>query len=351
MKNLLIGIFISAAAVTVVLASGELAVRALYPVIANYDTEMWRYASLGKVLTSGEEVSHRNRPGVHFEDLYGVRVDINSKGLRDHEYGYRKMPGVYRILVLGDSVTFGWGVQFEDTYPKRLERALNARRDGIKYEVLNSGSGNYKTRDEAIFLKEEGLKYDPDMLILGYFVNDAEPHSQLRQYGLKRSSYLYAYLWSKWNAILTKFLPGKRFDNYYHALYEEGSKTFRDVKKYSEEIVSCARERDLPLLIAMIPDVRELDPYPFSLEYGQVKRIFESRKNIEVMDLTSYFDVKAGPEAYWVSLEDAHPNALAHGIIADALYPEVVRLIESGKTHKEAVSERQAGKSPGGISQ
>lgn len=322
------GILISAIAVAAMLAIGELAARALYPFIANYDTEMWRYASYGKVLTNGTEVSHRNRPNAHFDKLYGVKVDINSKGLRDNEYSYEKTKGVYRILVLGDSVTFGWGVPFDDTYPKRLERELNKRSDGRRYEVLNSGVGNYGTREEAIYLREEGLKYTPDMIILGYFINDAEPAGTDRQYGLKKLSCLYAFLWSKWNAIVTKLSPEKRFDNYYKGLYGVPSPALVKFKKAAREIRDTAEQMDIPLLVAMIPDVRELKPYPFSDVYGYVEGLFEGSESVEVLDLTSYFDAAADPSVYWVSKEDAHPNALGHAIIAEALYPEVVRMIE-----------------------
>jgi lysophospholipase L1-like esterase len=328
MKNLLMGILVSLLAIAAVLSAGELAVRLFYPLIANYDTEMWRYASYGKVLTNVTERSHRNRPGAHFDSLYGVKVDINSKGMRDFEYAYEKPPGTFRILVLGDSVTFGWGVPMEDTYPKMLEKELNARGGGVHYQVLNAGTGNYGTREEAVFLREEGLKYSPDMIILAFFVNDAEMIAPVRQYGIKRHSYLYAFLWSKWNAVTTKLDPGKMFLNYYRGMYADGSGARADFEKYAGEIKRTAREKKIPLLVAMVPDVRQIKDYPFTGIYGYVGGLFKGEPDVKVLDLTPYFDANVDPSVYWVSREDAHPNALAHGIIADALYPEILKIVE-----------------------
>lgn len=78
--------------------------------------------------------------------LQGVPVMINAEGLRDYEYDYQRPAGVTRILALGDSVTFGWGVKLEDTYPKVLERLLNGGESRDRYEVLNCGVGNYTPR-------------------------------------------------------------------------------------------------------------------------------------------------------------------------------------------------------------
>ena len=67
----------------------------------------------------------------------GVDVRINQRKLRDAEYPYERPAGVQRVVMLGDSVTFGWGVPAEATVSKRLERALRAAGRGV--EVINTG--------------------------------------------------------------------------------------------------------------------------------------------------------------------------------------------------------------------
>ena len=302
----------------------EILTRLLYPALRNYDTEMWRYAVSGKVSSRDGGYFHMNRPNAYFKDLYGVEVKMNSKGLRDYEYSYAKPPRTYRILVLGDSITFGWGVPLEKTYPKYLEQALNKNSPGIRYQVINTGIGNYSTHSEVDFLKREGLKYKPDMLILGYFINDAEIIAPSKNYFLNKYSYLYVYLWSKLNAAKARFLPRQDYLSYYHSLYESESSPAKTLKTSAEELKTIAGREKIPLLVILIPDLHNLKDYPFYYIHSYVKGLFGDSA---VLDLLPYFDEDIEPSLYWVSAEDAHHNAKAHKIIADGAYPIVHNLI------------------------
>jgi hypothetical protein len=99
-----------------------------------------------------------------------IRVKINSKGLRDKEYAYRKEEGTFRILVLGDSFTEALQVPVDDTFCNVLERELNRRQR--HFEVINGGFAGVGTDYELLFLKREGYKYYPDLVILAFFGND-----------------------------------------------------------------------------------------------------------------------------------------------------------------------------------
>ena len=101
-----------------------------------------------------------------------TRVCINSDGFRDHDYTREKPSGVFRIVMVGDSHVFGWGVELEDTLPKQLEAHLNAPGSTATYEVLNMGVPSFGMAEEIIFLKEKGLSYGPDMIIFGFFSDD-----------------------------------------------------------------------------------------------------------------------------------------------------------------------------------
>lgn len=97
-----------------------------------------------------------------------VSVKINSLGLRGEEVAYEKKPGVKRILILGDSYTFGVYVGNEETYSSVLESKL--RQAGYEVEVLNAGyAGGFETDQQYVWLMKEGLKYKPDIIILGFF--------------------------------------------------------------------------------------------------------------------------------------------------------------------------------------
>ncbi len=102
------------------------------------------------------------------------RVELNSHGLRDEEVPYPKPPGERRILVLGDSVTFGWGVSQGETFSDRMEPLLRAR-TGERWQVVNAGVNGYNSEQEAIYLQTEGMRYKPDIVLLVYVHNDVNP--------------------------------------------------------------------------------------------------------------------------------------------------------------------------------
>ena len=110
---------------------------------------------------------------------------FNSKGLRDVEHHYKKRSDVYRILVLGDSYTEGVDVELTDTFSKRLETLLNAR--GLFCEVINAGVGGYGTDQELIFLTREGWKYDPDLVIVAFTI-DNDVHDNMSKGYCKENS-------------------------------------------------------------------------------------------------------------------------------------------------------------------
>lgn len=98
---------------------------------------------------------------------------INSKGLReDLEYEYKKPAGTYRMIFLGDSYTYACTdkeYSFEDIFEKRYRTKYND-----KIEVINISAPGYGTYHESVILKEEGLKYRPDKVVLFFFWNDIE---------------------------------------------------------------------------------------------------------------------------------------------------------------------------------
>jgi hypothetical protein len=94
-------------------------------------------------------------------------VEINSKGLRDREYAYEKPPGVFRILVLGDSFADALEVPLEDAFPKVLEARLNER-GRMQVEVINGGVWGYGNDQQLLFYRLEGHKYQPDLVLLAF---------------------------------------------------------------------------------------------------------------------------------------------------------------------------------------
>src|SRR5438045_2276978 len=103
----------------------------------------------------------------------GVPVTINHLGFRDsRNYDLAKSERTVRILVLGDSVTFGHGSVYEHAYPFLLERRLKAWRPDVDWQVWNLGVPGYNTSQELEHLKEIGPVFSPDLVIVGFFEND-----------------------------------------------------------------------------------------------------------------------------------------------------------------------------------
>ena len=115
----------------------------------------------------------------------GVPVKINELGFRDpREYTLAKGDRTFRILVLGDSVTFGHGAMYEATYPYLLEQRLRAWRPERDWQVWNLGVPGYNTSQELAYLTRVGATYAPDLVIIGFFENDLQDAGPLGEPGI-----------------------------------------------------------------------------------------------------------------------------------------------------------------------
>jgi len=93
-------------------------------------------------------------------------LTINSRGLRDREYSLRKPANTIRILVLGDSYTWGYGVGNKQVYTEVMEDELLK---GTSCQVLNCGVSGWGTDQQYLFLKNEGFTYQPDIVVVSFF--------------------------------------------------------------------------------------------------------------------------------------------------------------------------------------
>ena len=96
-----------------------------------------------------------------------MRVVMNGEGFFDSRHAVAKPPGKKRILFLGDSFTIGFGVSRGHRYTDRIQQIL-----GSGYEVINLGMWGWSTDQELLVLKEKGLKYSPDVVVLAMFLDD-----------------------------------------------------------------------------------------------------------------------------------------------------------------------------------
>src|SRR5688500_8646243 len=107
-------------------------------------------------------------------------VSFNSRGLRNREIDIPKPAGGYRVLVLGDSFVEGAQVPVEDTVSRRLEPILAAAAPGRPVDAVNAGNAGFGTAQELLFLEHEGAAYQPDVVVLVYFVDNDLPDNGYR---------------------------------------------------------------------------------------------------------------------------------------------------------------------------
>lgn len=114
------------------------------------------------------------------EPEFTTHLTINSHGLRGPDRPYAKPPGVFRILLLGDSFTEGYTVPEALTVRSVLEQILS--RDACPpREVLNAGVAGYGTDQEYLSYLHDGNRYHPDLVVLLFFGNDLADNARLRK--------------------------------------------------------------------------------------------------------------------------------------------------------------------------
>jgi lysophospholipase L1-like esterase len=147
------------AAIFLLFFCAEMILRFFFPLqtirIDSFPPEYYR-------LSPNPRLGYELRPNTH---------DINSDGFRGPEYTIEKAPDVTRIAIIGDSIACGFGFKYSETYSALLSDLLNQDKDA-RYEVLNFGVNGYGTVQIAERFKEKVLKYQPDIVIYGYWFND-----------------------------------------------------------------------------------------------------------------------------------------------------------------------------------
>jgi hypothetical protein len=203
-------------------------------------------------------------------------VRTNSIGIRDIEYTPQAPDNVYRILALGDSQTFGNGLNLADTWPKQLELILNVNSNDVRVEVLNCGLPASDSWQHAIIFHRLLAKYNPDAAILAFYVNDVvrrHTPSQRQQnnsgelrtrltYILKQSALLLS-LRKALHSIQEYLNPGKALSRQQALMQgindldiEEG---WRQVEQSLSEIKKTSDEEDIVFLLVSLPRRDQVD--------------------------------------------------------------------------------------------
>lgn len=236
----------------------------------------------------GGQFLYVNRAGYHGV-FRASRVDINSQHLRGPEL---KADGRPRLMLLGDSVLFAHCVAYDDTPGPVLERLLNG-----KYAVINASCIGYSSEHELAFLKEFGPGLHPDMVVLGYCLNDPMSPNATSLAGVASVKSI---KWAGWlfrlNMVLRKHslffvwlkaaLHVEGRQNGYAAAIEPlfGAESWGRNRQVLLDIHAWCRERNIPFLLAIFP---QRDQSELGEESMRPQRLLhELSDEFPVIDLT-----------------------------------------------------------------
>ncbi len=316
MKHILTNVFIVISSLLIGFFFAEVALRLINSSGNNYDIEMWQYSKKLKKISSNVSLGHEHVKSSN-AILQNVEVRTNSLGMRGPE---PKQVFERRILFLGSSITMGWGVEEGNIFTTIIEKKFKL--DGFEVDILNSGVGNYNTERyiENFFLNLEILK--PDDIVIHYFINDVEILKHTTGNFITRNLQIGVVAWRVYNQIFGN-IGETSLENYYKSLYLENAQSFIRMRKALRRLVEYCKMHNIKLYLSMVPDIHNLEKYPFYDVHDKMQMIAE-KHNIPFVDFIDKF--KNFPtNNLWNLPNDPHPNKLGHQIMADQLYPILMK--------------------------
>lgn len=268
----------------------------------------------------------------------------NKLNLRSFHVDKSKKPEDFRIVTIGDSLTWGkYVARTKDTWPYIMENLF--RQDGWHVDVINIAKRGYTTVNEAEALDRYGWSFDPDLIVLQFFINDPLPSgpgfkrmgsslifkpwplSPIGHVKLENNSYLYSFLYQHFKQFqLRYFYP----PDIYAPLYEDDFEGWQACKAAFNQMSDHARQRDVPMLAVVWPrftiDSFEDGSYPDSHIHNKVLSAIKEAE-LPVLDLLPVF-AKYGykPRHWWVLPSDAHPSIEAHRVAGKAIAEKLKEL-------------------------
>jgi lysophospholipase L1-like esterase len=288
------------------------------------------------VLADNPILKYVYRPG---SQATGVPFDadhrgftINSAGFRDYEFREEKPAGTRRLVVLGDSTSAGNGISdVTHIAAKVLERMLNGAGAG-PFQVYNLAVGGYHTYQEAEMLRVKGLRYRPDLVLVGFCLNDfdyaADGNVAARLGHAFRApdgnAVSPATRWASWLVgrshlafMVQRFRQVRAFDRAMRA---------RDpVDRGFELLERIHRDTGIPIVVFIIPAFQApFDQYTYGALHQQVLDVQRRYPAVEVVDLLVDFRERR-LDAQSLSSDTVHPNPAGSRAIAAALFRHVAR--------------------------
>lgn len=276
-------------------------------------------------VTTNKTQTWSDRPRTYF---YPDKIS-NS---RDYIYSPTKAKNVFRVITVGDSFTFAGKVQFDEAYPKRLERILNLSSKNYKTEVIKVARPGLSTEQEERLLRKTLEKYETDLVVLQITLNDPaiKPYHSSHIKEIKKKEKILFYINSKPISLSKslQFILQRLYNSYTHYLTKKYyNDIFNDQKNWGSfikalnKIKDLSRNKNFKVIAVTFPLLTDnLDgTYP----YKHLHKKINSELRLLGIDNLDLLKVYKNIPHYRLEAEpsiDSHPNEIAHILAADAIY-------------------------------
>lgn len=260
---------------------------------------------------------------------FALHTDLNAMGCRDSEWSMDKPPGAYRIAFVGDSYTYGWGIErVEDRFPDLIQSYYAAHSRGA-VEVMNVAKPGWGTEDQIRPIRDMIDHLDADEIVLCYVPNDIEPlipttegFNPTRppdyQFINLDSSPLLDYLYRR---IYLPLVPTVRRYHDWLAEAYVNDEIWREHAAQLAEIADYCRSHDTALRVVLLPFlITSGDRYDADYVHGKLRTLFQGL-GVGILDMRQVLGEQGiDPRRLVVNSLDAHPNEEAHALFAEAMW-------------------------------
>jgi lysophospholipase L1-like esterase len=316
----------------------ELCLTLLDPIGLCYFGESAKYF---RSLRADADYAYSHVPGFKGK-FQGVSVEINSAGFRGPEIGSADPATRMRLLVLGDSVVFGWGVPQNEIFPVRLQEMLE--REFPEVEVIPAGVGSWNTRTEWEYLRTTGIHVNPELILLLVTSNDLQPKRTGRT-AIPQDLLLASDGDGTGNRLLSRAWRAGVRRSYLMAWVQFIRKTHDTGRRASQEMAESPRWEDARLALDGIARLsREtgatllvfLYGSPEKIERSAVLRLYRDYLSASDLDCYAFPDSLFSDRRLRNSVVDAHPNSDGHAIIAREMHRRIVPALVSIRAGRPA---------------
>ena len=266
-------------------------------------------------------------------------VHINSHGTRGPEFQVPKPPNTVRIVSLGDSRTFGWGLTEAETYSHRLQENLQSKLGAAKrVEVINAGVNGWSFPQTLVYFRDTALGYQPDIVILGNanpwteFSEKSSPAFvkkmmfRVRLKNFMRRFALYHFivevkLRKVYEHYRLKFIP---ISPEHDPLFKEQQQKdpYQVMRSAMEDLCTVARSKGVRPVLLYLPELGQTNTAPLL----KAKRELSQSLQIPLVEVS--FPGESDLKSLYLEADTVHFNARGNEIIAAQLAETVNRLTD-----------------------